>query len=144
MTLLVRKALTVIVGVLLLFVLFVLAWPSAMATLFGANTPERTAYLCHVLRIFSLVLIPFALTTVMRSIFQLLEYRLLSMVLAVGQLLIMVFFVGAFARWWPTLLWWGFPLSALLLIGVQVCTTPATSPSWMHKATSSSKDERKT
>jgi len=130
LTLLVRKALTVIVGVLLIFVLFVLAWPSAMATLFGADTPERTAYLCHVLRIFSLVLIPFAVTTVMRSIFQLLEYRLLSMLLAIGQLLIMVVVVGAFARWSAPQLWWGFPLSALLLIGIQVCTTIAIH--WRH------------
>lgn len=130
LTLLVRKALTVIVGVLLIFVLFVLVWPSAMGTLFGADTPERTAYLCHVLRIFSLVLIPFAVTTVMRSIFQLLEYRLLSMLLAIGQLLIMVVVVGAFARWSAPQLWWGFPLSALLLIGVQVCTTMAIH--WRH------------
>ena len=125
LSMLVRKALTVIVSVLAFFVLFVLAWPSAMATLFGADTPERTAYLCTVLRIFSLVLIPFAVTTVMRSIFQLLEYRLLSMLLAIGQLLVMVAVVGAFARWNAPQLWWGFPLSALLLIGVQVLTTTA-------------------
>lgn len=123
LSLLLQKILTVIVGVLLIFTLFVMAFPSSIAILFGAETPERISYLNGVMRIFSLVLIPFAVTTVMRSLFQLLEYRSLSMLLAFGQLLIMVIVVGATAHWYPQLLWWGFPFSALILIGVQLAVT---------------------
>ena len=121
--LLTRRALGIVCAILLLFVVFVMVTPSTLAKLFGADTPEHVAYLSDVLRIFSLVLIPFALTMLMRSLFQILEYRMLSTLLAVGQLLIMVFVVWMFSIWWPQQLWWAFPLSAFLLITAQLSTT---------------------
>ena len=121
--LLTRRALGIVCAILLLFVVFVMVTPSTLAKLFGADTPEHVAYLSDVLRIFSLVLIPFALTMLMRSLFQILEYRMLSTLLAVGQLLIMVFVVWMFSIWWPQQLWWAFPLSAFLLITAQLATT---------------------
>lgn len=127
LTLLVRKLLTIIVIILLAFTLFVLIYPSAIAMLFSANTPERVEYLSSVLRIFSLVLIPFALTTVMRSLFQILEYRFLSIFLAISQLLVMAIVVGITAYLSPKHLWWGFPLSALMLISLQFIITMAIS-----------------
>lgn len=123
LSLLTRRSLGIICAVLLLFVAFIMVTPATLARLFGADTAEHVAYLSDVLRIFSLVLIPFALTLVMRSLFQILEYRMLSILLAVGQLLVMALVVWLFSIWWPQQLWWGFPLSAFLLIAGQLTTT---------------------
>ena len=114
-------------GVLALFVLFVLLFPQALAYMFGANTEGLNVGIDTPLRIFSLLLIPFAVTLIMRFLFQILEYRILSLLLSVGQLIGIIISLWLFIEFTPENLWWSFPASAVLLITFQLGATFAMS-----------------
>lgn len=114
-------------GVLALFVLFVLMFPKTLAYMFGAETGELDVETETPLRIFSLLLIPFAVTLVMRFLFQILEYRILSLLLSVGQLIGIIASLWLFIELTPENLWWSFPVSAILLIVFQLVATSAMS-----------------
>lgn len=114
-------------GVLALFVLFVLLFPEALAYMFGADTGGMDVEVNAPLRIFSLLLIPFAVTLIMRFLFQILEYRILSLVLSVGQLTGIIISLWFFIEFIPGYLWWSFPVSAVLLILFQLGATFAMS-----------------
>lgn len=114
-------------GVLALFVLFVQLFPEALAYMFGADTDGMNVEVNAPLRIFSLLLIPFAVTLIMRFLFQILEYRILSLVLSVGQLAGIIMSLWLFIEFIPGHLWWSFPVSAVLLILFQLGATYAMS-----------------
>ena len=114
-------------GVLALFVLFVLLFPEALAYMFGADTDGMNVEVNAPLRIFSLLLIPFAVTLIMRFLFQILEYRVLSLALSVGQLVGIIISLWLFIEFKPEDLWWSFPVSAVLLILFQFGATYAMS-----------------
>ena len=114
-------------GVLALFVLFVLLFPEALAYMFGADTDGMNVEVNAPLRIFSLLLIPFAVTLIMRFLFQILEYRVLSLALSVGQLAGIIISLWLFIEFIPGHLWWSFPVSAVLLILFQLGATYAMS-----------------
>ena len=112
------------VGVILLvFTLLVLALPSLFAAIFGADDASLRTQLCDALRVFSLILLPFSLTVLMRATFQTLGHLTLSTTLVIGQLVAIVACLWAFTQWAPQQLWWSFPLSAVLLLCVQVAVT---------------------
>ncbi len=112
-------------GVLTLFVIFVLACPEALSAMFGAGKEGDTSMINSSLRIFSLLLIPFAVTLVMRFLFQVLEHRILSLLLSVGQLAFIIGSLWAFIEISPKSLWWSFPFSAVMLIAIQFAATIA-------------------
>ena len=114
-------------GVLALFVMFVLLFPEALAYMFGADTGGMNVEVNAPLRIFSLLLIPFAVTLIMRFLFQILEYRVLSLALSVGQLAGIIISLWLFIEFNPEDLWWSFPVSAVLLILFQFGATYAMS-----------------
>ena len=114
-------------GVLALFVLFVLLFPEALAYMFGADTDGMNVEVNAPLRIFSLLLIPFAVTLIMRFLFQILEYRVLSLALSEGQLVGIIISLWLFIEFKPEDLWWSFPVSAVLLILFQFGATYAMS-----------------
>ena len=107
--------------VLALLVLFVLLFPGVLARMFGAENAGIDVD--APLRIFSLLLIPFAVTLVMRFLFQILEYRMLSLLLSVGQLIGIVLSLWLFTEFFPENLWWSFPLSAVVLVVLQLLAT---------------------
>lgn len=113
--------------VLALFVMFVLLFPEALAYMFGADTGGMNVEVNAPLRIFSLLLIPFAVTLIMRFLFQILEYRILSLILSVGQLIGIIISLWLFIEFTPEHLWWSFPVSAVLLILFQLGATFAMS-----------------
>ena len=119
-----RKVMTFSCTVLVPFSAFVAFAPGAMATLFGADDPTLRAELCRVLRIFSAILLPFSLTVLLRGMYQVLGYLVLSVGVAVGQVASIVVAVFVFTQVAaPDMLWWGFPLSAGAMLLVQVGIT---------------------
>ena len=119
-----RKVMTFSCAVLVPFSAFVAFAPDAMATLFGADDPALRAELCRVLRIFSAILLPFSLTVLLRGMYQVLGYLVLSVGVAVGQVASIVVAVFVFTQVAaPDMLWWGFPLSAGAMLLAQVGIT---------------------
>lgn len=62
------------------------------------------------------MLTPYALVANLRVIYQIVGYRVMSVVLSIAQLVVMVLFVWGFSLASPEHLWWGFPTSALVLL----------------------------
>ena len=111
-----RRVMTYVCSVLLLFMLFVMIMPDAFGRLFGSSAIDVGNELNRALCIFSLMLIPYALVANLRVIYQIVGYRVMSVVLSIAQLVVMVFFVWGFSLASPEHLWWGFPTSALVLL----------------------------
>ena len=118
-----RLSLKLVCTVLAVFVLSVMIFPQALAFMFGNDADCNIAGAESALRIFSLLLIPFAVTLTMRFLFQVLEYRILSLVMSAGQLLFIVACLWLFKEAAPGNIWWSFPLSAVVLIAIQLLTT---------------------
>ena len=111
------KRVLVYVGIATAVLLAVIVvWPGAFGNLFGGHKSGLTDMLNDALRIFSLLLLPYAVITVLNALYQLLGYRIASIVISVGQLVLMVAVVWLFALISPTLLWWGYPAASLLLV----------------------------
>lgn len=91
-------------------------WPGAFGSMFGGHKSGMTEMLHDALRVFSFLLLPYALITALNALYQLLGYRTASIVISVGQLVLMVAVVWLFALMSPSLLWWGFPAASLLLV----------------------------
>ena len=70
------------------------------------------------MRIYALLLIPYAIAVVYRILYQILGYWLLSVVMSIVQMGGMILFVGLLAWIRPEWLWWGFPVSGLVLLAV--------------------------
>lgn len=116
------KVMTFACAVLVPLTAFVMLAPEAMAAVFGARNPELRTELCRVLRIFSGILLPFALTVLLRGMYQVLGHLTLSVAVAVGQVASIVAAVYALTIVAPPhMLWWGFPASACATLAVQVC-----------------------
>ena len=113
-----RALLTVSVLVSLLIVL--MWFPNMVGIMFGIEEPQEMAALNHVLRVFSLLLLPFALTLTLVAVYQVLERMTLSVIIVVGQLGMLVFVVGIFSHHAPTYVWYGFPLAGFLFLGGQL------------------------
>ena len=110
---------------LALFVLLVVLFPEAPTYLFGAEGAPADIDTTTPLRIFSLLLVPFAVTLIMRFMFQILKYRILSLLMSVGQLMGIIATLWIFIRIDPDILWWSFPVSAVVLIVIQLAATSA-------------------
>lgn len=114
-------SLRLVCGSLAALVVLLLLFPQAISFIFGAT--GSGIEIENPLRIFSLLLIPFAVTLVMRFLFQILEYRMLSLLLSVGQLVGIVLCLWLFTTYAPETLWWSFPASALVLVTLQLAAT---------------------
>ncbi len=111
-------------AVLVPFTVFVMIAPEAIARLFGADDVALRSQLCRVLRIFGLILLPFASTVLLRGVYQVLGHLVLSVAVAVGQVAAIVLTVYALTLMAPPdMLWWGFPLSAGVVLLAQLGTT---------------------
>ena len=125
-SLLSRRALLT-VSVLVSF-LIVLMWiPDAVGIMFGVETSHELAAVNHVLRIFSLLFLPFALTLTLVAVYQVLERMVLSVVIVIGQLAVLVFTAGVFSHNAPDYVWYGFPLAGFAFLGAQLLYSYVTS-----------------
>ena len=102
---------------LLVSILIVLMYiPGAVGLLFGIEDPQELAALDPVLRIFSLMMLPFALTLVLMAVYQVLELILPSVICVIGQLAAIIVGIYLFATYQPSLIWWGFPVACFLFL----------------------------
>lgn len=111
-----RRVMIYICNVLLVFIIFVMVLPDAFGRLFGSSAIDVGNQLNVALCIFSLMLIPYSLVANLRVIYQIIGYRILSVAISIAQLVVMVLFVWLFALVSPMHLWWGFPVSAIVLL----------------------------
>ena len=117
--LLARRALLA-VFVLMIPMIVLMCVPGVVGVMFGIKNDNEMADLNHVLRIYSLALLPFALTLIMVATYQMLEHILLCVCVVVGQLSVTILVVGAFAYYAPAYIWWGFPLAGFSFLAVQL------------------------
>lgn len=118
-----RKCLVIAVSALAGITAFILAAPEAFGYLFGSRSDNPIQILPYALRIFSLLLIPYAIVVLFRSVYQILGYLPLVLFLSVFQLIIMVLFVWAFSFIGFRALWWGFPASGIALLIIMFAYT---------------------
>ena len=116
LTILFRHVMIYICSVLLVFIIFVMIMPDAFGRLFGSSGIDVGNQLNMALCIFSLMLIPYSILANLRVIYQIIGYSTMSVALSIAQLVVMVLFVWLFALVSPKNLWWGFPVSAVVLL----------------------------
>lgn len=108
---------------LLVITLFALITPGSIGWLFASKNVQSEDMFLNALRIYSLILIPYAMAVVYRILYQILGYWTLSVVTSIAQMGCMVLFVGLLAWVKPEWLWWGFPISGLFLLGIYLVVT---------------------
>ena len=116
--LLTNKVMKYICMSLLVITLFVLITPESIGWLFASKNIQSEDMFHSALRIYALLLIPYAIAVVYRILYQILGYWLLSVVMSIVQMGGMILFVGLLAWIRPEWLWWGFPVSGLVLLAV--------------------------
>ena len=116
--LLTNKVMKYICLSLLVLTLFVLITPESIGWLFASKNIQSEDMFHNALRIYALLLIPYAIAVVYRILYQILGYWLLSVVMSIVQMGGMILFVGLLAWIRPVWLWWGFPVSGLVLLAV--------------------------
>ena len=123
LNILIRRVLTYVGLAMLALTLTVEVWPQVFGNLFGGGDSGVADLLHKALRIFSLLLLPYAILLVLNALYQIIGYRAASIVVSVGQLVVMVLFVWLFAHISPNLLWWGYPASSVALMTVVLIVT---------------------
>lgn len=116
LSILIRRVLTYVGMALLALWGVIEIWPEAFGNLFAGGDSGVAGLLHTALRIFSVLLLPYAMIAVLNALYQIIGYRTASILISMAQLVMMVVFVWLFARIDPTLLWWGYPASALVLL----------------------------
>ena len=118
-----NKVLKYICLSLLAITLFVMITPGSIGWLFASSHSQSEGMLHSALRIYALLLIPYAVAVVYRILYQILGYWSLSVVMSILQMGSMILFVGLTAWVKPEWLWWGFPVSGLFLLGIYLVVT---------------------
>jgi len=121
--LLVRRILWIVCSLLFLLTLAIMIAPQAVAVVFGARGADSIDSLSQALRIFSLSLVPIGVMNVMRVVFQLLGHRFASGTLFTSQMLFMDLVIFTFVFFFPTIVWWGFPFSCVLMLAMMFAYT---------------------
>ena len=121
--LLTNKVMKYICMSLLVITLFVLISPESIGWLFASKHIQSEGMFLNALRIYALLLIPYAIAVVYRILYQILGYWSLSVVLSIVQMGSMILFVGLLAWIRPEWLWWGFPVSGLFLLAIYLVVT---------------------
>ena len=110
-----RRAL-ITVSLLVSIIVVLMYIPGVVGLMFGVKDPQELAVIDHVLRIFSLMMIPFAFTLVLVAVYQVLELIVPSVICAICQLAAIIFSIWLFADFAPSHIWWGFPLASFLFL----------------------------
>ena len=117
-----RRVLMYVCSVLAVIVVVMLVYPEMLASLFGGSRLAGSAMMdvASPIRIYALLLVPYAVVAVLRSLYQIIGFRGMSLILSITQLLAMVICVWLFALVNRDMLWWGFPVSGIILLLVAV------------------------
>lgn len=119
---LVKKAL-IIIGSLVTIVIVLMYIPGLIGFLFGVTEPTLSMELNRVLQIFALMLIPFSVTQILLSTYQLLGYEKTSVITATAQTVFMVITVWITAEVEGVELWWGFAVGCIMVLVLQICNS---------------------
>ena len=113
-----RRVLVYVCSVLAVIVVVMLVYPEMLASLFGGSQLAGSAMMnvASPIRIYALLLVPYAVVAVLRSLYQIIGFRGMSMILSIAQLVAMVVCVWLLALVSPDMLWWGFPVSGIILL----------------------------
>lgn len=124
---LVKQAL-VVIAMLVTIVIIMMYMPNAVGMLFGvASGSELSIELNRVLRIFALMLIPFSITQILLSTYQILGHEKTSVITATAQTAMLVVGVWFVANLEGIELWWGFVGACALVLLFQLGYTYARS-----------------
>lgn len=117
-----RRVLVYVCSVLAVIVVVMLVYPEMLASLFGGSQLAGSAMMnvASPIRIYALLLVPYAVVAVLRSLYQIIGFRGMSMILSIAQLVAMVVCVWMLAMVSPDMLWWGFPVSGIILLLVTI------------------------
>lgn len=117
-----RRVLVYVCSVLVVIVVVMLVYPEMLASLFGGSQLAGSAMMnvASPIRIYALLLVPYAVVAVLRSLYQIIGFRGMSMILSIAQLVAMVVCVWMLAMVSPDMLWWGFPVSGIILLLVTI------------------------
>lgn len=117
-----RRVLVYVCSVLAVIVVVMLVYPEMLARLFGGSQLAGSAMMnvASPIRIYALLLVPYAVVAVLRSLYQIIGFRGMSMILSIAQLVVMVVCVWMLAMVSPDMLWWGFPVSGIILLLVTI------------------------
>ena len=118
-----KKVMKYICLSLLAITLFVMITPESIGRLFTSNHIQSEGMFLNALRIYALLLIPYAIAVVYRILYQILGYWSLSVVMSIVQMGSMILFVGLLAWVRPEWLWWGFPVSGIFLLIIYFIVT---------------------
>lgn len=129
---LVKQAL-IVIAVLVAIVIVMMYLPGVVGMLFGVESGSTLSFeLSRVLRIFALMLIPFSITQILLSTYQILGHEKASVVTATAQTAMLVVGVWFVANLEGVELWWGFVGACVLVLLFQLGYTYAKS--YMHQA----------
>lgn len=124
---LVKQAL-VVIAMLVTIVIIMMYMPNAVGMLFGVTSgSELSIELNRVLRIFALMLIPFSITQILLSTYQILGHEKTSVITATAQTAMLVVGVWFVASLEGIELWWGFVGACALVLLFQLGYTYARS-----------------
>ena len=124
---LVKQALVTIAS-LVAIIIIMMYIPNLVGTLFGVEDGTPIAIeLNRVLRIFALMLIPFAVTQILLSTYQILGHDKTSVVTATAQTVMLVVGVWMVAQVEGVELWWGFFAGCVIVLLFQLGYTTARS-----------------
>lgn len=124
---LVKQAL-VVIAMLVTIVIIMMYMPNAVGMLFGVTSgSELSIELNRVLRIFALMLIPFSITQILLSTYQILGHEKTSVITATAQTAMLVVGVWFVANLEGIELWWGFVGACALVLLFQLGYTYARS-----------------
>jgi len=108
------------IGILVAIIIVLMYVPGLVGLLFGVTDPALAAELNRVLRVFALMLVPFAVTQILLNTHQLLGHDKLSVVTATAQTVLMVAVVWVVARIEGIELWWGFAAACAMVLLFQM------------------------
>ena len=129
---LVKQAL-VVIAALVAIVIVMMYLPGVVGMLFGVESGSvLSVELNRVLRIFALMLIPFSITQILLSTYQILGHDKASVITATGQTAMLVVGVWFVANLEGVELWWGFVGGCALVLLFQLGFSYARS--YMHSA----------
>ena len=117
---LVRKSL-ILIGSLVAGVIVLMYIPGLVGLMFGVTDPALSAELNRVLQIFALMLIPFGVTQILLSTYQLMGHDKASVITATAQTTFMVITVWITAEIEGIELWWGFAVGCVAVLSLQLC-----------------------
>ena len=124
---LVKQAL-VVIAMLVTIVIIMMYMPNAVGMLFGVTSgSELSIELNRVLRIFALMLIPFSITQILLSTYQILGHEKTSVITATAQTAMLVVGVWFVANLEGIELWWGFVGACAIVLLFQLGYTYARS-----------------